>query len=276
MFVAYGPILFIIYLYYGHWVSQSVITKSHFLRPDFIHLIRDIFFPHIFNYILFPLAIFGIVRFIRKTRYFMIIGIWLMLYAGAYCIRGPCMLNWYIYSIEVIQLIFAALAVSEIQTMVRSGVSENKLFWISALFAVGCWTIVCYKMGRSKVETNVFEALRKDLDSGQHTSLSFFAEDIGAIGYFSRGYVYDNLMLVTPQAIEYPNLRERIVHVNPDYLYLYTTETYVNMIIQDSVLSRNYHFVKRYARNGETVLPENLNQLIGSYHLDYMQWKRNK
>ncbi len=270
-----APVLFAMHLYYGHAIPQSVIVKYRDGNPDFMSLIRDIFFPHISNYIIFPLAIYGMIKSFGKNKYLRICCIWLILYAGAYCIKGPWIMNWYIYSIVVIQLIFASLAIREIALLLHFNSSRNKWLLFIPVLAVLCWLFICFYKGRSGQEL-MYGQLKKDLDPGRNTDLKFFADDIGAIGYYSRGYIYDNLMLVTPQAIDYPNLRERIVHVHPDYLFLYTTEYHINIIIKDSTLSKNYHFLKRYSANGETNFPENIKNLTGAYHIDYILWQRNQ
>jgi hypothetical protein len=271
-----GPVLFLIYVYYGQFLPQSLLAKSLGPTSPFLDLVRNIIFPHGFNYVLFPLALYGMVESVRRNKYLKIVFLWFVCYVAAYFIRGPWILNWYIYSIEVSQLIFASMALEKIFFRFRVDLLRYKIFTISPFLVVLVWIFVGYWLGRSAVEINIFEKLKKDYSQRQDNEKKiFFAEDIGAIGFYSGGYVYDNLMLVTPQANQFNNMYERILHLNPDFIYLYTNTKYLSMLLKDSVLSGKYHFIKRYSRSGESELPTLANIGNKGYRLDYMLWKRN-
>jgi hypothetical protein len=272
-----APVLYLMYIYYGHFIPQSVIAKSLESPRPLSDLVRIIIFPHGFNYILFPLALYGMVESVRRNKFFMIIFLWAACYVAAYFIQGPWILNWYIYSIVVAQLIFAAVALKKICSLFHLDLSKYRLFTISPLFIVLVWIFVGYWLGKSTVEVNIFDQLKKDFIQRQDTQKKiFFADDIGALGFYSGGYIYDNLMLVTPQASRFKSARERILYLNPDFLYLYTDGSYLSLLLKDSVLSVKYHFIKRYSRYGEMELP-GLSEIGNTgYKLDYMLWKRNE
>ena len=62
--------------------------------------------------------------------------------------------------------------------------------------------------GRSGVESShVYSKLEKDFgnDSSMKNKI-IFADDIGAIGYFSHADIYDDVGLVTPIALRSKNL----------------------------------------------------------------------
>jgi hypothetical membrane protein len=271
-----GPLLIMIYKYYGNVFPQSVLVKNIGAPRPLTDLIMNVFFPHVFNYILFPTAVFGMIMSVRTNSYFMIIFTWMACYVAAYILRGPWILNWYIYSIEVVQLIFAAMAFVKISSWLHLDLMRYKVFLLSPLLIVLAWIFIGYGLGRSTVEINVYEQLKKDFSQYQKAGTKvFFADDIGALGFYSKGYIYDNLMLVTPQAILFNSARERILHMNPDYLYLYTDSGYLGMILKDSLLSARYHFVKRYSRYGEKELPALAEMGNRPYRLDYMLWGKN-
>ena len=263
--------------YYGNIIPQSVLAKNQGPQGSFSALVRDIFFPRPFNYFLFPMAVYGAVKMAGKSRYLTVIACWTVCYAAAYCIQGPWILNWYIYSIEVSQIIFAALAIRKICLILRISLSGQKIFLLSPVLAVPVWIFVCHLQGRSAVATNIYDRLKTDFSRGRYMEKKvFFADDIGALGFYSGGYIYDDLMLVTPQAIQYANARERILQLSPDYLFLYTDKSYLRLVLEDSAISGKYRFVARYARNGKTILPDKAEEGNVGYVQDYMLWKRKE
>jgi hypothetical membrane protein len=271
-----GPVLFSIYFYYGQLLPQSVVAKNTGHQSSFHELVRDIFFPHFFNYLLFPLALFGMIKMMRRNGYYMIITTWFVLYGLAYCIRGPWILNWYIYAMEFTQIIFATLAILEISKSLHIDRMNYKLFLLLPLLSVLVWIVTGFRMGRSAVETNVYDEMKRDFshDTGIKSKI-FFADDIGALGFYSRAYIYDNLMLVSPQAARYKNARERILHLNPDFLFIYADPGYLRLVMNDSLLSARYHFIKRYSRDGEKSLPARPAEAYPGYRQDYILWGRN-
>jgi hypothetical protein len=70
------------------------------------------------------------------------------------------------------------------------------------LVALPLWIgLLAYK-GRSGVEANVYQQLDKDFTSDTNIRKRIiFADDIGAIGHFTKAYMYDDLALITPRAL---------------------------------------------------------------------------
>jgi hypothetical protein len=270
-----GP-LWWIHEIYGHWLSHSVVVKNKVAPSPFMEVISHVFFPRVFNYFIFPLAVYGMLKTFRRERYFTIIALWMILYAAAYSVKGPWILNWYLYAIEVSQLIFTALAIREICSAIKPDLFARKWFSFSPVSAILIWVIVVVYLGRSRVEINIYQPLEADFSHLKFPeSKVFFADDIGALGYYSHGYIYDDMELVTPQAAAFNNARERIVHLKPDYLFLYTGKENISMMQEDSAISPEYYFIKRYAGNGDTNLPGNKDiPDLSRYQQDYMLWKR--
>jgi hypothetical protein len=265
-----------IYRFYGHVLPQSLITKSGWPPRPFSDLVSKIFFPHAFNYMLFPLAVTGIVKKLRANGYFLVAGLWVMAYAAAYCLRGPWILNWYIYIIEVIQLLFASLAVVEIGDRLRLSLNKFRLFLFIPLLAIPAWLFAFYYLGRSGVEQHVYAELKKDFIPEQMRGKVFFADDIGALGFYTGGYIFDGLALVTPRALHFRSMQEQIVHADPDYLFLYAAPGYVDLIDKDPALSGKYVFVKRYSPDGETGLPVREPGKTYDYRQDYILMKKRE
>jgi len=268
--------LLCIYLYYGQILPQSIIAKSTFTRAPIIYLIKSIFFPDPVFYLIFPLAAYGFTRYFRKDPLFRLTGTWILLFGLAYIIKAPHAWSWYFYSIDVMQLLFACFGVKALLDPYRNNRRLNPVFKCSFLFLpVLFWIIVLIVKGRSGVEKNIYAELNRDFkDSSQLSGKLIFADDIGALGYFTNAIIYDNQKLVTPRASLYDNTYDRIINILPDYLYLYCDPTYLGMMQDNKLLSEKYRFVKRYAFGGEQGYPDK-NRLSNDFKQDYMLFKRN-
>lgn len=267
------PLCFI-YGYYGQILPQSVVAKSSIGRQPLIPLIRIILIPDPLFYLIFPLALIGFIENFRKEIVFGITGTWLILYILAYILKAPHTWSWYFYSTDVIQLIFASLGLYSLLIRFGKGreIRSAHLAWIfcspDSLVSGSSY------QGRSGVEKNVYGELEKDFrDSAGLSNNLFFADDIGALGFFTRGRIYDNQKLVTPQAAIFPDARERIVHVRPDYLFIYCDPTYLGLMENDTALSKRYRFIKRYAVGGEKGYPEK-SGLSNRFKQDYILFKK--
>jgi hypothetical protein len=268
------PLCFI-YGYYGQILPQSVVAKSSIGREPLIPLIQNILIPDPLFYLIFPLALIGFVENFRKDIIFGITGTWLMLYILAYILKAPHTWSWYFYSTDVIQLIFASLGLYSLLMRLRKGREIRAAYqaWIFSL-PLFVWFLVALIRGRSGVEKNVYGELEKDFRHSVRPSDNlFFADDIGALGFFTGGSIYDNQKLVTPWAAIFPDARERIVHVWPDYLFIYCDPTYQGLMENDPVLSKRYRFIKRYAVGGEKGYPEKAG-LSNRFKQDYILFKR--
>ncbi|PWT71057.1 MAG: hypothetical protein C5B59_18895 [Bacteroidetes bacterium] len=268
----------LIYLYYGQFLPQSVVAKSTVGRSSFFYLAKSIFFMNTFSFFVFPLMLFGVLRNINRNKYFLIAGVWAGCYALAYFLRGPFIWTWYIYSIEFVSLIFVSVALTEIFIwMGIEKLGQPFRYYLLPFGILLIWVAGFFHFGRSGVEKNVYAELKKDFsDPVSRKDSVFFADDIGALGYYTKGYVYDDLMLVTPQAADYKSAYQRIIHIQPHYLFLYTDSIYVNMIRKDSLLSKQYTFVKRYSAGGEKEIPADfakMGKIV--YRQDYVLFKRN-
>jgi hypothetical protein len=268
--------LFCIYSYYGQILPQSIIAKSTFTRAPILNIIESIFIPDPVFYMIFPLAIYGFIRYSGKDPLFRLAGIWIIVFGLAYIIKAPHVWSWYFFSIDVMQLLFACLGIKALLDRFINVWTMNPVLKFSfLLLPILVWINVLVKKGRSGVEKNIYSELNKDFkDSLQVTGKVFFADDIGALGYFTNAYIYDNQKLVTPQASLYKNTYDRIIHTWPDYLFLYCDPTYLGMIQDSKLLTENYSFVKRYAIGGEHGFPDK-NRLKNNFKQDYILFKRN-
>jgi len=267
--------LLVIYLYYGQILPQSVVAKGDRGRARIDQLLKNILFP---NPLYFGFLLLSIISFInfRKNKYFVLTGTWAFLFITAYFVSGAKVWTWYVFSIEVVLLAFsAALLPSILQRFALIKNIKPEVYYVLPVMAMLAWFCMSVYKGRSHVEKYVYSALDKDFDTLSNRKLVFLADDIGALGYFTKAYIYDNLRLVTPEAADFKTTYERIISVKPDYLFLYTMPRYTNLIKNDSVLSANYYFLKRYSVNGDTALPVAYKRTdsIG-YRQDYILYKR--
>ncbi len=266
--------LYAIWHYYGQVLPQSVIAKNQQGTNPPGSLVKSVFFSTPFSYLIFPLAVFGGALSFRQRRALLLITGWITLYAAAYLIRGPWILNWYIYSIATGELVLAAVALDKLSELASLKTNRLILPAAGAVISVLMWAGAAMRLGRSGVETNVFSRLRRDFGDGSAKTSVFFADDIGALGFYTDAYIYDDLMLVSPQAAHYTNARDRIVHLNPDYLFVYADRNYMNLIVTDSAVAGHYHFVKRYSKTGETAFPAAA-EISPEYKQDFILMKRN-
>lgn len=269
--------LYFIYSYYGQVLPQSIVAKNKISREPILYLIKNIFFPDPVFYIIFPLAVYGFIRFYRRNPLFMLSGIWVVLYGLAYIVKAPHAWSWYFFSIDVLQLLFACFGIKALLNQfwpdwtIRPFVKIAFLV-LPALF----WISVLSIRGRSGVEKNIYAALSRDFnDSLQMQGKVIFADDIGALGYFTKAYIYDNQKLVTPQAGLYNTTYDRIINTWPDYLFLYCDPTYLGLIQDNPQLSEKYSFVKRYAIGGEQGYPD-IKKLNNGFKQDYMLFKKKE
>lgn len=263
-----------ILLYYGQILPQSVIARNQFSANSISSLIHSVFFLHPFSFVIFPLAVYGSVLAFRMGTALRLLIFWTFTYAAAYLIRGPWVMNWYIYSIAVSELVLAGIAVSALASRFKPNPANLKLVTFCAFASVSIWSFGALRLGRSGVETNVFSALKRDFANNQNNNTVFFADDIGALGFYTGGYIYDNVMLVTPQAANFRNAEERIENLWPDYLFLYVDHYYLAMIRNNKKIASAYTFIKRYSRYGEKNEPSD-KEGSGGYKQDFVLMKRN-
>jgi hypothetical protein len=272
--------IFFIYSYYGQALPQSIIAKSTMGRESLHNLIRNIFFPDPFFYIYIPLAIYGFIKQFSKNVFCFLLGIWAFCFGMAYIIKGPFIWSWYPYSIEFSVLVLAAIGLHEITQNVlmrRLSIALNRYQILLPLAALPLWIGLLVYKGRSGVEANVYQQLEKDFTSDTKIRKQIiFADDIGAIGYFTKAYMYDDLALITPRALQYKTTVYRIINSKADYLFIYADPNYINMIKTDSTIGKMYSFYKRYSIKGEKDQPvEKGEPGFRSYSQDYVLFKRN-
>ncbi|MBS1975107.1 MAG: hypothetical protein JST13_12200, partial [Bacteroidetes bacterium] len=270
--------LVLIYFYYGQILPQSVVAKSTAGRESLSNLVKNIFFPDPLFFILAPLAVYGYLKQFKKNKSVFLLGIWALTFGMAYIIRRPYIWSWYPFSIEFSILTLASIGTgSLIQKLLKHLNAEKGFyFYLLSFVAVVAWSGVAMYKGRSGVETNVYKQLKADFGSDPEIRKKIiFADDIGAIGFFTGAYIYDGLALVTPQAFNYKTVTERIIHSNADYIFLYADPAYISLTKTDSIIDSRYAFYKRYSIHGEKSAPvKSINPMPWSYAQDYILLKK--
>jgi hypothetical protein len=271
--------IFFIYLYYGQALPQSIIAKSTMGRESLHNLIKNIFFPDPLFYVYIPLAICGFIKQFSKNVFCFLLGIWAFCFGMAYIIKGPFIWSWYPYSIEFSVLVLAAFGLREIAQyllMRKPSLAVGRYQILLPLVAIPLWIGLFAYKGRSGVEANVYQQLDKDFTSDTNIRKQIiFADDIGAIGYFTKAYMYDDLALITPRALQYKTTVSRIINSKADYLFIYADPNYINMIKSDSTIGKMYSFYKRYSIKGEKDQPAEKGEPgFRSYSQDYVLFKR--
>jgi hypothetical protein len=272
------PIL-LIYAYYGQALPQSVIAKNTMGRETMLHLIKNIFFPDALFYVFVPLAIYGFIHQFAKNKFALLMGAWAFSFGMAYLIRGPFIWSWYPFSIEFSILVFASMATASLLEKIAPvlAVARNVYVYLLSLTAITVMTGIAIYEGRSGVEANVYKQLQTDFSSNDDIKKKIiFADDIGAIGFFTKAYMYDDLALITTRALKYKTTIARIINSNADYLFIYSDPVYINLITSDPQIGKKYTFYKRYSIHGETAAPgKESGPGVRNYVQDYVLFKKD-
>lgn len=255
------PTIFI-YNNYGHALPHSVVAKSNMHHETWGNLAKWTLFADPMFYLITPLGIIGMMQ---RNRLLVILALWALLYTLAYFVGRPPMYTWYGYSIQFVLLLFAAFIISKIP-ITR---------YVLPAAAVIMWAAIAFYKGRSGVEKYVYHELKNDFRSDADIkSKIIYADDIGAIGYFTGAKIYDGLALVTPAALHHNTQTGKMRDANADYLFIYADARFLNMVANDSFLSKNYVFQKRYSLHGHSQLPSKDSSGDWTYAQDYLLFKK--
>lgn len=281
-----APYLLILYLSYGHVLSQSVLAKSILVqKASVLQTLRGLLMPEITMALLLLPAAAGMILTFMAHRHRLrqalrhprvIIALWCLLYIAAFAVGRPKIWSWYGQPIYFAVVLFAAIAAAELFVRVTRGKHFPRLVsalaW-SPILGLALWLALSVVRGKSGVSEHVYKGIETYSRSIDPTD-TIAAYDIGAIGYHSNAYIYDLAGLVTPEALRFGSPDTLLKAIRPDYYFVFATKSEAAMMMNDPVLRRLYLPEARFAQSGEGLDALDTAALPTEWVQDYLLYRR--
>jgi len=243
------PLLLIQYYYYGSVLSQPVLSKSREVGVSVIPVVKELLFTDILCIVVAPFACYGAIKAYSDNIVVRILTWWALIYAAAYLIVRPSPWSWYGEPIHYVELVLAAIGISEAGRSIKSFVAyESHVWWIGSAGVAVLWAGIFVLNGPSKVNANVYREIKIWSKEANRSKNSILAGDIGAIGYYSSSHILDAAGLVWPEAINYQSTRDLAIIYHPDYIFLNATRSNMEMMTKHP-LDTLYVPVRRFSAN---------------------------
>lgn len=250
-----GP-LAVIYSIYGSILPQSVIAKAHSSPLPLFAVARRLVVPNAASLALLLVALAGVPRLVRARGALGMLMIWVSLYIGAYVAARPQVWSWYS---EPVQYVLALLAGVAIAALLGRVTGLERARWLSpttiagGALVVAAWGGILVVQGPSGVTRHVYGEMAEMFASPSLEDATILAEDIGAVGYYSEAHIVDAAGLITPAALRYRNLPDKVRAFSPDYLLLNAMRPELEMMA-DAWMASRYVALKRLSPNGDTTI----------------------
>lgn len=193
------PPLLIFWYYYGNPFPHSVTVKALELHGSLLTILRDEFFLNPLHIVALPFAVWGAVLSGKSSRFLHILTVWCGVYFLVYLIMRPHCWGWYFYAPYFVKFLLTAVGGVDLihRCFRRVRLTPVSLALIGGLLVVISGAAIAIKAGRSPVMRYVYTPLGTWFKEHPALGESIVAGDIGAIGYYSRAYIYDLNGLVT-------------------------------------------------------------------------------
>ncbi|MFT7479997.1 MAG: hypothetical protein ACI80N_003304, partial [Gammaproteobacteria bacterium] len=278
--------------YYGSPIPHSVLSKAKMhggspLLETWREILEQSFLPagtqlQAFYLLLLPFVCFGFWRGLRSrsgVRPLLLLG---LMMTAAYLAARPHTWGWYYYVPLCAWVIALGLGLEPLveragDRLLRDPSGRLARFTVLALTL--CVASTLWLATRSR-EDHVAErvyapmqawALEVDLAQGGQ---SVQASDIGAIGFYGGGLVFDSEGLTWPEALLHPSAMDLVLTVLPDYLLLTAVQGRVRALRERADVARAYYPVRRFSVRGETDLEPELDDLSVHWVQDYLLYRR--
>jgi len=271
-----APGLLAMHHYYGSIVPHSVIAKAGAPRAALVQVVRSLVLPNAVSAALLLLGIPGVSRLARSTGLLRSMLFWVLAYLAAYCLARPQIWSWYSEPVQYVLCVLAGIGASRVLVRWRAWAEARSELVASAAAAgaVAMWLAVYVMQGRSGVTRNVYRAMNEFFRQYPTGEAVIFAEDIGAVGYYSHGRVYDAAGLVTPDALRYTSVPARIDAVRPRYLLVNATRAEITML-RDGGFLHDYTAVRRFSPSGESTVVQDPQQYSAEWVQSYVWYARS-
>jgi len=252
----------IIYQYYNTLIPQSVSAKAGLKNITSIQVLTAIFWKDKVSLLLLIPSIFGYLKF-KKNPFISILFYWMLSLVAFYLITKPLVWTWYSYPIW---MAISILGIVYIYHLIQKIKYSNCIVYL-VIFPIIFSILIRYKVPNN-IKNNIYSKLEtyfEDFEENKHT---IYANDIGAIGYYSKQYIYDSESLIHDIAINLDRKEDIIKLYNPDFLFINNTKD--NFIKLENEL-KNYKFVKAFMQNGDSIFPKSHSD---SWTQDYLLYQK--
>lgn len=239
--VAGAPALAILH-WYGHVLPQSVLAKSGHAGSPVTAVVRTLLLNDGLCWAVLPSTILGFGLAVKRGGRVRTLALLGGSCLGAYVVARPQVWSWYGEVVHHVQFVLAAIGVGfalGYLRPLRPVLSFGRVSAVGSALVVAFWAALWCMVGPSAVTVHVYAPMRAWCEGARSAGSSILAEDIGAIGYFSNGRIYDAAGLVWPEAFSYCSVREMIRDRLPTYVLLNRGEP-ADAVLSDPVLERTY------------------------------------
>jgi hypothetical protein len=271
-----APGLLVMHHYYGSIIPHSVVAKANSPHATLAHVVTALVLPNMVSTALLLVGALGFSRLARSTGVLRLLLVWGSLYLGAYCLARPLIWSWYSEPVQYLLCVLAGVGVAAVLERSRS-LAKSRVDLIAGTALAGVvalWLLILVRQGRSGVTHNVYAEMREFFQQNPPGDAIILAEDIGAVGYYSRGRIYDAAGLVTPDALRHPSVAARIAAVQPRYLLVNADRADVAMMRDHGLLS-DYKPVRRFSPTAERSLSEDPREYPAEWAQSYIWFERS-
>ncbi len=244
--------------YFGSPISQSLIAKASTVTEtptqSLVQLL--IFLNQTIKPALTILAAIGIYAIIREKRYagVRLLLVWWVLYCVVFISRGAFhFFPWYYTPLLPFYFLAALIGLASLSKLFAINPRRELIqiaFIVLALLATGLLTILNFTNKQSLIEENLSRtglyrdiALRllvPQVAPGEQVA----ANEIGTLGYFCKCQMYDLAGLITPEAVNRPEL-EALAATRPAFIVVYNNHLHPETLNSDW-LKQNYETLEVY------------------------------
>jgi hypothetical protein len=261
---------------YGAFLPQSVISKGHQVESSLVNVLRVFFFPNgaYGQWVLTILAIVGLRWAVAASSALGWYAVWIAGYIGAYLLARPHMWTWYGLPVYGAKALLAGAAIGSLYAP-WSGLAKRVLTPpVVTIVAIAGALAMIGIVGPSPVRRGIYDPLAQWCEENVDPGQTIAAGDIGAIGYYSSGYIYDLGGLVWPERWEYRRMMDVIEFKKPDFVFAEVTDVYRELYDPGSELRRHYAPEKRFSRFGQFDVNPDPNGLAHGWIQDYVIFRR--
>ncbi len=229
------PPLVLMYGIYGNILPQSLLAKSRDLDFPVGHVLGKLFFNTPLTFVLLPFAAWGVVVGWRASAFLQFVTLWAAIWLTAYLVARPEIWSWYGQPLHYVETLLAAVGLADLLGRVPLAFVQRHRRWVALgpAAAVLVWLAVVAKLGPSPITRHVYGDMRRWCDQNLQRGETIFALDIGAVGYYCDGLIYDFHGLVYPDALRFgSDAIAAIQEYRPEYVLLAATQPTADMMTQ--------------------------------------------